>query len=89
MEYDRRATWDDIIKTVKETQHKENRRNIENATKHNDRLNMLKKMEEDLPEEQKELEQKIIELMEIEQADELQEVIIDNQAFQQFQNFMQ
>ncbi len=39
---------------------------------------MLKKMEEDLPEEQKELENKIMELMEIEQADELQEVIIIN-----------
>ena len=78
MEYDRRATWDDIIKTIKETQHKENRRNIENATKHNERLNMLKKMEEDLPDEQIELEKNIMELMEIEQADELQEVISFN-----------
>ena len=84
MENDRRATWDDIIKTVKETQHKENRRNIENAAKHNERLNMLKKMEEDLPDEQKELENKIMELMEIEQADELQEVIIFYKEFQQF-----
>ena len=41
-------------------------------------------MEEDLPDEQKELENKIMELMEIEQADELQEVIIFYKEFQQF-----
>jgi len=46
--------------------------------RHQDRLDMLKKMEESIPDEQAEVEEKINKLMEIEQADTLVIVIISN-----------
>jgi len=46
--------------------------------RHQDRLDMLKKMEESIPDEQAEVEEKINKLMEIEQADTLVIVIILN-----------
>ena len=39
--------------------------------RHQERLEMLKKIEESIPEEQAEVEEKIAKLMEIEQADTL------------------
>ncbi len=43
--------------------------------RHQERLEMLKKIEESIPEEQAEIEEKISKLMEIEQADTLVIVI--------------
>ncbi len=41
------------------------------VVRHQERLDMLKKIEESIPEEQAEVEEKISKLMEIEQADTL------------------
>lgn len=64
--------WDIITQITKNTQAEENRRNIGNSQRHNERIEFLNKIEEAIPQEQKVLQDKIQELMEIEQADELQ-----------------
>ncbi len=68
--------WDKISHIRKTTQDAENRKNISNALRHAERLELLQKIEESIPLEKAELENKLKSLMEIEQADELQNVII-------------
>lgn len=67
--------WDEITQIRKNTQSEENRRNMGDLIRHQERLEMLKKIEESIPEEQAEVEEKISLLMEIEQADTLVVVI--------------
>jgi hypothetical protein len=62
------------VQIRKDTQHEENRRNIENAHKHNERLKLMKIFEEEHPYAMDEIGRTISDLMEIEQADELQNV---------------
>ena len=63
--------WNQITDIRKATQDSENRKNISNAERHGERLEILKKLDESIPEEMKMLEDRILELMDIEQADEL------------------
>lgn len=76
--------WDDITQIRKNTQSEENRRNIGDMKRHQERLEMLKKIEESIPEEQAEIEEKISKLMEIEQADTL--VIVQFKLYYYFIN---
>lgn len=66
--------WDKITEIYLTTQEKENQRNIQNEQRHAARIKMLEQFDESIPLEMKELEEKIKELMDIEQADELQKV---------------
>jgi hypothetical protein len=70
----KKTSWDQITQIRKFNEYDENRRNIDNAKKQQKRYDMLKQLEEDLPEEKRKIEEKIMELMDIEQADELFEV---------------
>ena len=67
--------WDLIVEIRSTTQNEENQRNIANKLRQNERIEALKHFEEQIPQHQKELEQKMQSLMELEQADELQIVI--------------
>ncbi len=64
--------WDKITRIRKVTQDLENKRNTENELKHQERLNMLRAMEESLPSQMQEIEEQLKVIMEIEQADEVQ-----------------
>lgn len=64
--------WNKISNIRKVTQESENKRNIENAAKHEFRLEQLRKIEDEIPAEMHEIEVKLKEIMEIENADELQ-----------------
>jgi hypothetical protein len=68
--------WNKISNIRKVTQESENKRNIENAAKHEIRLEQLRKIEEEIPAEMHEIETKLKEIMEIEHADELQFVTL-------------
>ena len=72
----KKERWDEISQIRKNTQFEENRRNMGDLIRHNERLEMLKKLEASIPEEQSEIEEKIYKLLEIEQADTLVVVII-------------
>jgi predicted AlkP superfamily phosphohydrolase/phosphomutase len=76
LETRKKELWDLITGIRKSTEHNENRFNIDNSKKHLKHLEALKQLEEDLPEWKQKIKETIVELMEIEQADKLNEVII-------------
>lgn len=75
MENSRLDTWNKITQIRKVTQDIENKRNVENSAKHVERMEMLRKIEESYDMDFGEVEKKAIQLMNIEEADELQNVI--------------
>jgi hypothetical protein len=74
LEKKRRKGFDLITEIYKSTQESENERNIQNEIRHEKRLRMLEQFDEAHPNEMRDLENQIRDLMEIEQADELQKV---------------
>jgi len=76
MENSRLDTWTKITQIRKATQDVENKRNIENSEKHKDRIEMLSKIEESYEIDFGEVKKKALALMNIEEADELQNVRI-------------
>jgi len=76
LENTRLDTWNKITQIRKSTQDVENKRNMENAAKHLERMEMLRKIEESYDMDFGEVEKKAIQLMNIEEADELQNVKI-------------
>ena len=69
----RRSDFDAITQIFKTTEAVENQRNIHNEESHEKRLQLLEKFDEDLPQQMNEITEKMKDLMEIEQADLLQE----------------
>lgn len=69
----RRSDFDTITQIFKTTEAVENQRNIHNEESHEKRLQLLEKFDEDLPQQMNEITEKMKDLMEIEQADLLQE----------------
>jgi hypothetical protein len=68
---------DKLIQDIRiNTQNDESRRIRDNLIEHSKREELLRQMEEAIPEDMKQIEEKIKELMDIEQPDKLQEVII-------------
>jgi hypothetical protein len=68
---------DKIIQEIRiTTQNDETRRISNNLLEHNKREELLRQMEESIPEDMKMIEEKIRDLMEIEQADTLNTVIL-------------
>jgi hypothetical protein len=74
LENTRLETWNKITQIRKSTQDVENKRNMENSAKHLERMEMLRKIEESYDMDFGEVEKKAIQLMNIEEADELQNV---------------
>ena len=74
MENTRLDTWNKISYIRKTTQDVENKRNMENSVKQTERMEMLRKIEESYDIDFSEVEKKAIQLMNIEEADELQNV---------------
>ena len=74
----RRTQWDQITNIRKSTVYAESRQKETNLERHNKRLEELKKLDEEIPLKQQEIEQRVMELMENEQAENLQ---------QEFENF--
>ena len=68
-----RSCFDKISEVYKNTQAVENQRNMHNEESHAKRLKLLEEFDEKLPSELSEIEEKMKALMEIEQADKLQE----------------
>lgn len=69
---------DKLIQDIRiNTQNDESRRIRDNLIEHSKREELLRQMEEAIPEDMKQIEEKIKELMEIEQPDKLQEVNIN------------
>ena len=73
MEDLKRKHWDLITEIYKNTEKVENQRNIHNEESHEKRLQLLEEFDENLPKELQTVEDKMKELMEIEQADKLNE----------------
>ena len=69
----KRQHWDKITEIYKNTEKVENQRNIHNEESHEKRLRLLEEFDTNLPAELQSVEEKMKELMEIEQADKLQE----------------
>ena len=69
----KRHHWDLISDIYKNTKKVENQRNIHNEESHEKRLKLLEEFDQNLPGELQSVEEKMKELMEIEQADKLQE----------------
>lgn len=74
MENTRLDTWNKISHIRKTTQDVENKRNMENSTKQTERMEMLRKIEESYETDFSDVEKRAIQLMNIEEADELQNV---------------
>lgn len=74
MENTRLDTWNKISQIRKTTQDVENKRNMENYTKQSERTEMLRKIEESYETDFSDVEKRAIQLMNIEEADELQNV---------------
>lgn len=73
MEKQRRSDFDTISQIYKTTEAVENQRNIHNEESHEKRLKLLEQFDDELPNQMKEITEKMKSLMEIEQADLLQE----------------
>ena len=71
LEMERRKFWDKIMNIIKGTKLEEAKNKEENILKHNKRLDDLKRIDEEIPKKQQIIEERIKELMEIEQADVL------------------
>ena len=69
----KRQHWDKISEIYKNTEKVENQRNIHNEESHEQRLKLLEEFDQNLPTELATVEEKMKELMEIEQADKLHE----------------
>lgn len=69
----KRQHWDKISEIYKNTEKVENQRNIHNEESHEKRLRLLEEFDQNLPTELATVEEKMKELMEIEQADKLHE----------------
>ena len=69
----KRHHWDLISDIYKNTEKVENQRNIHNEESHEKRLKLLEEFDQNLPGELQSVEEKMKQLMEIEQADKLQE----------------
>jgi len=74
LENTRLDTWNKISHIRKTTQDVENKRNMENSTKQTERMEMLRKIEESYETDFSDVEKRAIQLMNIEEADELQNV---------------
>jgi hypothetical protein len=77
MENSRLDTWTKITQIRKATQDVENKRNLENSEKHKERIEMLRNIEESYETDFGEVQKKALALMNIEEADELQNVGIN------------
>ena len=73
IETKRRSDFDLISQIYKSTEAVENQRNIQNEESHEKRLKLLTDFEDNLPKEMESINEKMKSLMEIEQADLLQE----------------
>jgi len=81
-------TYDLEIQKIRiNTQNEETRRINNNQIEHNKREELLRQMEESIPEDMKIIEEKIRELMDIEQADTLNAVILINTNLLNHTNF--
>lgn len=69
----KREKWDEISQITKSTEAIENQRNVHNEESHTKRFELLEKFDEELPDQIKDITEKMKALMDIEQADLLQE----------------
>ena len=76
----KRQHWDKISEIYKNTEKVENQRNIHNEESHEKRLKLLEEFDQNLPTELSTVEEKMKELMEIEQYDKL------NDEFEKFKS---
>lgn len=70
----RRDRWDKISEIRKDLQNLEAEESRKNVERHEKRMDDLRRLDEEIPNEQKLVEKRITEILDIEQPDELHEV---------------
>jgi len=71
----RREWWKKITDIIQDTKYEEKNNAESNLERHNFRLEELKRLDEEIPKKQQQVEERINELLDMEQADSLKQVI--------------